>query len=636
MSRVSEHGDGVGRPPTGVGLHRRLTPRSIQVALGCFWIFDAALQFQPALFRGGLLTHVLKPSAMGQSAPIAWTINTAAHFIRPDVGVWNFLFASIQLLIGLGLLYRRTVKPAIVVMAVWAFGVWWLGEGLGMLFMPMASPLTGAPGAVLLYAVIGFLVWPTDASPDPDAAGIAASPSARGPFGASAAFMAWTGFWLLSAFLWLLPTNRSGGAVSAQLAGAATNQPVWYAHLLHSLSATVGTHASSLPWVLAVVSVVIGLGPLCSRRPGVFLALGVVLELSYWVTGMAVGSVMTGFGTDPNSGPVVALLAVAMIPATATMPSVAPIRAILQRHPVGVGATAAASFAALLLSSTYPVAAASSSAAPAPHRAQTAVAPSGSSMPSMSMSTSSGSAHSSAPNMAGMAGLGVTDRHWKYTGPPLPTGEVSELTSVSAQTDAGHRMQTPNCSATPTAEQVLGATQYVQATSAAVAKYKDLNVAKADGYYAITNPNYPVVHYLNLSYMNSLDVMKPNTVDSLVYATTPYGPVLVAAMFLMPGQGAGPMPYGCLVQWHQHTNLCTNDRTGRIEGFTPCAPGTSHRAATPEMTHVWQVPVAGGPLAMDPSDLQVVEAAVMAQQQGLAPTTTGVPPPLASTSGSAR
>ena len=44
------------------------------------------------------------------------------------------------------------------------------------------------------------------------------------------------------------------------------------------------------------------------------------------------------------------------------------------------------------------------------------------------------------------------------------------------------------------------------------------------------------------------------------------------------------------------------------------------------MTHVWQVPVAGGPLAIDPSDLQVVQAAIMAQQQGLAPTATGAPP----------
>ena len=230
-------------------------------------------------------------------------------------------------------------------------------------------------------------------------------------------------------------------------------------------------------------------------------------------------------------------------------------------------------------------------------------------------------------NMSAMAGLNVTDPHWKYTGPALPAAEVTELTVASARADDGHKMQTPTCDAAATADQVLGATQYVQATSAAVAKYKDLSTALAAGYVPITNPNYPVVHYLNYSYMNRQDIMNPTAVDSLVYATTPYGPVLVAAMYLMPGQGDGPMPYGCLVQWHQHTNLCRNDRTGRIDGFTPCAPGTSFEGPTPMMTHVWQVPVAGGPLAIDPSDLQVVEAAIMAQQEGLAPTSSGVMPP---------
>ena len=102
------------------------------------------------------------------------------------------------------------------------------------------------------------------------------------------------------------------------------------------------------------------------------------------------------------------------------------------------------------------------------------------------MSTTSGTsskAHgdASSMNMAGMAGLGVTDPNWKYTGPPLPAAEVVRLTTVSATTDEGHKMQTPACDAKPTSDQVLGATQYVQATSAAVAKYRDLSVAKAAG-----------------------------------------------------------------------------------------------------------------------------------------------------------
>jgi hypothetical protein len=229
-------------------------------------------------------------------------------------------------------------------------------------------------------------------------------------------------------------------------------------------------------------------------------------------------------------------------------------------------------------------------------------------------------------NMSAMAGLNVVNPNWKYTGPTLPAPEVNALTVSSDEQDQGHLMQTPNCTTQPTAQQVLGATQYVQATSAAVSKYKNLSAAVADGYVPITSTQYPVVHYLNFRYMNHQDLMNPNTVDSLVYATTPYGPVLVAAMYLMPGGGNGPMPYGCLVQWHAHTNLCTSSTTGQIDGLQPCHPGSHPDPTTPFMTHVWQVPVPGGPLAIDPSDLEVVQAAIMAQQQGLAPTTSGVPP----------
>ena len=89
--------------------------------------------------------------AHGQPAPVSWSITQMAHFVSPDAGIWNFLFGALQLCIGVGMFFRKTVKPAIVVMAVWAFGVWWFGEGFGMLLTGAASPLTGAPGAVVLY-----------------------------------------------------------------------------------------------------------------------------------------------------------------------------------------------------------------------------------------------------------------------------------------------------------------------------------------------------------------------------------------------------------------------------------------------------------------------------------------------------
>jgi hypothetical protein len=473
--------------------------------------------------------------------------------------------------------------------------------------------------------------------------GAASSAAGRGLLGGTGSLLAWAAIWLFEAIIWLFPFNRTAGSISDQLTDTANGEPGWYAHFLTSTGHAFGGSGIWMAAILATVSVVIGVGPLLSKRAGIYIGLGIGLALLYWVTGEGLGELLTFGGTDPNNGPIIALVGLSvlpLVPEPANEPTVA--ARFLAANPLGALGTV---LAVILIPSAVAVIPSSVGSAAAAASASSSSHSSSSSMPGMNMSGSSSmkgmsmsssgnsgkssraSGDASSMNMSGMAGLGVTDPNWKYTGPALPAAEVAELTTISAATDAGHKMQTPNCDTKPTSDQVLGATQYVQATSAAVAKYRDLSAAKAAGYFPITNPSYPVVHYLNPAYMNMNDVMNPTTVDSLVYATTPYGPVLVAAMYLMPGQGNGPMPYGCLVQWHAHTNLCTSNVTHQIVGFTPCAPGTSHHyGATPMMTHVWQVPVAGGPLAIDPSDLQVVEAAIMAQQQGLAPTTSGVPP----------
>jgi hypothetical protein len=75
------------------------------------------------------------------------------------------------------------------------------------------------------------------------------------------------------------------------------------------------------------------------------------------------------------------------------------------------------------------------------------------------------------------------------------------------------------------------------------------------------------------------------------------------------------MPYGALVQWHRRTQVCGTGTVSAtmplaITGYPPCAAGTVVQP-TPYMTMVWQVPVAGGPLAIQPPDIQIVEAAIM-------------------------
>ncbi len=595
------------------GARRVRRARIVQIALGCVWIVDAALQFQPRMFGHEFITEMILPNAQGQPAPVAWSITQMGHFLNPDVAVWNFLFGMIQLLIGVGMFFRRTLKPAIVAMAVWAFGVWWFGEGFGGLLHDSASPLMGAPGAVVLYPLIGLLVWPSGESSEEEP-GIASSAGASGPLGANAAMFAWSGFWVLSAALWLFPSNRSAGAVSSMVTGMAGGEPSWYGHFLTSVGNALPQSGSGLAWLMAAVSLVIGLGPLCSRRPLPFLVAGAALETLFWITGMAMGGILTGMGTDPNAGPLVILLAFALVPTLHAVPEHAPVRAFARRHPVAGVVTSGAAMAVLLVSATYPVASAAESAsAPASNTSAWSSSPTQTAMAGMAMGSSSGTGGKGEPT-------------WHYTGPALPAQERSVLTSVFDATEKGHAMQTPNCDKSPTGSQVETAMQLVQTTSSAVAKYKDLAVAKADGYFPITNPSYPVVHYVNPAYMQDKDVLDPGHVQSLVYATTPNGPVLAAAMYLMPSASEqGPMPGGCLTQWHKHTNLCIGGPTGTISGFSQngaCA-ADERLLRTPEMLHVWQVPVPGGPLAMDPTDQQVVESAIMAQPAGQVPASSG-------------
>jgi hypothetical protein len=615
--------------------------RIVQIALGCIWIFDAALQLQPRMFGQDFITQMILPNAQSQPAPLSWSITQMGHFLSPDVGVWNFLFGLAQLLIGVGMLSRRTVRPAIVAMAVWAFGVWWFGEGFGGLLNDTASPLMGAPGAVVLYPLIGLLVWPRDTRNEAEEVepGIASSAGATGPLGANAPLFIWSGFWVLSAALWLFPANRSGGAVRSMVVSMADGEPPWYAHFLTSVANVLPHSGSGLAWTLAVVSLVIGVGPLFSRRPLPFLIAGAALEAVFWGTGMAMGGILTGMGTDPNMAPLIGLLAFAMVPTLHAMPVRAPGRDLVARHPVAGTVTSGAALAVLLLSSTYPIATASASAPPAKTSSTSSAAAAQPGMAGMHMGSASSSRGTSAssshaakgtPALA-MPGMdGQSDPNWQYTGPVLPGQEQATLTTVFNETEKGHAMQTPSCTEAPTGPQTESAMQLVQTTSSAVAKYKVLSAATADGYVPITDPRYPVVHYLKYSDMQGKYVLDPNHVQSLVYAFTPYGPVLVAAMYLMPAVGdEGPMPGGCLTQWHAHTNLCTGGPSGTISGFQTdgVCPSDENPLLTPEMLHVWQVPVPGGPLTMDPTDQQVVESAIMAQQDGQAPVTPGAQVP---------
>jgi len=285
--------------------------RGLQIALGIVWLLDAALQFQPFMFGRGFATQIIEPAAAGDPGPVARPLLWSAHLMAAHPVACNAGFAVVQLAIAAGLLLPRTVRPALAVSVAWALGVWWLGEGLGGT-LTGASPLSGAPGAVLLYALIAWLVWQRS----PLGSGAPEGAPLRLARAAAAPQMVWSALWAGFAVYLLLPANRAADAVSQVFAGAGAGEPGWIGGLDRALAGLTAGHGLAVSVLLAGLCLIAGAAvwvrPL--TRPGLVLA--GLLGLLFWVA-QAFGGLATGMATDPNSGPLLILLAACFWPAAA-------------------------------------------------------------------------------------------------------------------------------------------------------------------------------------------------------------------------------------------------------------------------------------------------------------------------------
>ena len=270
--------------------------RAIKTLLGVVWLVDGALQFQSFMYsRGfiGMLTQMMpgQPSWLGSS--MRW----ASHIAAGNLDLYNTLFAVAQVLIGLGLLYRRSVKPALAVSFVWALFVWWFGEAFGMLFMNMANPLTGAPGAVLLYGIVGLIVWPNGRP--------------GGLLGVRGARTVWAVLWVLMGGLWLLGVNSTANATTT-LINAAPSGMSWLTTVQDWAANAARGNGLIIALVFAFASFAIGVAVARNWHARGFLVAAIVLNLAYWVLGQGFGGIFNGGATDPNAGPVFVLLACAL------------------------------------------------------------------------------------------------------------------------------------------------------------------------------------------------------------------------------------------------------------------------------------------------------------------------------------
>jgi hypothetical protein len=319
----------------------RVTTRGIQIALGLIWLLAGLLQFQSFMYTHGIVSEVFGPAAEKQWSIVGGPMKMIDSFYGRDLTLWNTLAAEIQCAIGLGLiLSKKIVKPALLLSFAWAPVVWWFGEGFGGLTSnTLPSPLMGAPGAVILYALVGLLVYPTRGTQRRALGQEGRSPADRGPLGDRGGLFVWSGLWLLSAGLWLVNVNRASGATHEMIKGMAEASPHWLAKFQGSVGNHTQGHGATIAVALAIVSLAVAFGVWTRLRWPALIA-GIVVSLAYWVFGQSLGGPFwIGNATDVNAGPLFVLLAVALFP-VAQVPVAtrrAPIEDAPQAQAQGVG-----------------------------------------------------------------------------------------------------------------------------------------------------------------------------------------------------------------------------------------------------------------------------------------------------------
>jgi hypothetical protein len=284
-----------------------LSLKRIRQILGVLWLIDGLLQLQPQMFTMNMVNKVLSPITAGQPAFIASNLQWIVTVVTNNLVAANTVIAIVQIVLGLLLLSGRWVRGTVIFSIFWALLVWYGGEGMSLLLTGQGSALTGAPGAVLLYPLIGLLVYPR------------AGDDEQGLLPRSAFRWVLAGFWGLAALLQLQPYWWQSGQISGAISGMVgmgggnsfTVDPV-----LNALAKATATHEVPLNTLLVVVFLALAVALVIVKekqlRPVLIASL--VVSALLWYATQALGGIFTGMATDFNSGLLLIVMTLACWP----------------------------------------------------------------------------------------------------------------------------------------------------------------------------------------------------------------------------------------------------------------------------------------------------------------------------------
>ena len=280
-----------------------ISKRKIQIVLGLLWILDGLLQLQHQMFSPAFANKVIDSAGQGQAALVTDLVNFATHIILINPVLFDVMFVAIQLSIGLLILNKSTTKYGLYGSVFWGISVWIFGEGLGGLTTGHTLLLLGTPGAALLYAIIAL--------------GVNGKLNNRGEVDKKPAYwlaIIWAVLWLGGSLLQLVNGQNTAADMSGIISYMAKGSPGWMASIDTSLATRVLAWGGWFIIFIIIAQATIGILILFNRRIRLIAIIaGILLSAIFWVVGQNLGDYYSGLMTDPNTGPLVILLGVAIL-----------------------------------------------------------------------------------------------------------------------------------------------------------------------------------------------------------------------------------------------------------------------------------------------------------------------------------
>lgn len=268
----------------------------LKTVLASLWLIDGILQMQPQM-PFGFSHFVLQPSIQSLPVFVYGQLSGLPAFWNSSPIIFNAIASAIQLFLGIALLVsrsQRSVRTVAFLSLLWALIIWVLAEGMGGIFQPGLSLMSGFPGAAFLYLVISAMLLSRS----------------KGHTLHAYLRIVFVSLFLLGALIQVIPAEgfwTGSGISSVPGAFIIDTQPHLLSIALLSVAQTM--EAAIILWNFVFTALFLLTGIIWIVRPRIAAFATIIVTPVFWFIGQDFG-VFGMYGTDPNTGLPIMLMSV--------------------------------------------------------------------------------------------------------------------------------------------------------------------------------------------------------------------------------------------------------------------------------------------------------------------------------------